>query len=138
MYNEARQIRREFHKQKQGNKTMLNSTIITDTPTIDDSLATLEAKLAKQEERNIVDAFQLDFGFSLDELPNLDLPIETYEKHLVWQAEDEQEEKELKEEEEQAIILEMHETCPNWDDSSDTYNRILEEDKNSVAGLMLF
>jgi hypothetical protein len=138
MYNEARQIRREFHKQKQGNKTMLNSTITTDTPTIDDSKPSLDSKLARQEQRNIVNAFQLDFGFSLDELPDLDLPIETYEKHLGWMAEDEQEAKEIKEEEEQAIILEMHETCPNWDDSTDTYDRILEEDKHAVAGLMPF
>ena len=117
---------------------MLNSTIITDTPTIEDSKPSLAAKLARQEQRNIVDAFQMDFGFSLDELPDLDLPIETYEKHLVWMAEDEQEAKEIKEEEEQAIILEMHETCPNWDDSTDTYDRILEEDKHAVAGLMPF
>ena len=117
---------------------MLNSIITALTPTIDDSKPSLDSKLARQEQRNIVDAFQMDFGFSLDELPDLDLPIETYEKHLVWMAEDEQEAKEIKEEEEQAIILEMHETCPNWDDSTDSYDRILEEDKNAVAGLMPF
>ena len=117
---------------------MLNSIITALTPTINDSKPSLNAKLAQQEQQAILEDFQLDFGFDLSELPNLDLPIETYEKHLVWMAEDEQEEKELKEEEEQAIILEMHETCPNWDDSSDTYDRILEEDKHAVAGLMLF
>ena len=56
---------------------MPNSTIITDTPTIEDSKPSLDSKLAHQEQRNLVDAFQLDFGFSLDELPNLDLPLET-------------------------------------------------------------
>ena len=116
---------------------MLNSTIITDTPTIDDSKPSLDAKLAQQEQRNIVDAFQLDFGFSLDELPDLDLPIETYTKHLVWMAEDAIEAQEIKEEEAQAIIMEMHESCPNWDDSTDTYDRILEEDKHAVAGLII-
>ena len=118
---------------------MLNSTIITDTPTIDDSLATLEQKAIFQEQQNLIkDAFRNDFGFSLDELPNLNLPIETYTKHLVWMAEDAKEAKEIAEEEAQAIILEMHETCPNWDDSTDTYDRILEEDKHAVAGLMPF
>ena len=116
---------------------MLNSTIITDTPTIEDSKPSLDSKLAHQEQRNIVDAFQMDFGFSLDELPDLDLPIETYTKHLVWMHEDMQEAQEIKEEEAQAIIMEMHESCPNWDDSSDTYDRILEEDKNAVAGLVI-
>jgi hypothetical protein len=115
---------------------MLNSTIITDTPTIDDSKPSLDSKLAHQEQQAIIEDFQLDFGFSLDELPDLDLPIETYEKHLVWMVEDEQEAKELKEEEEQAIILEMHEECPNWDNSTDAYERILEEDKHAVAGLI--
>ena len=118
---------------------MLNSTIITDTPTIDDTPSTLEERAIFQEKQNLIkDAFRNDFGFSLDELPNLNLPIETYTKHLVWMVEDAQEEKELKEEEEQAIILEMHETCPNWDDSTDTYDRVLEEDKNAIAGLMPF
>lgn len=117
---------------------MLNSTIITDTPTIEDSKPSLNAKLAHQEQQAIIEDFQMDFGFSLEELPNLDLPLETYTKHLVWMAEDAMEEKEIKEEEEQAIIMEMHETCPNWDDSSDTYDRILEEDRNAVAGLMPF
>jgi len=116
---------------------MLNSTIITDTPTIDDTPSTLEQRAIFQEQQNLIkDAFRNDFGFSLDELPDLDLPIETYEKHLVWMVEDEQEAKELKEEEEQAIILEMHEECPNWDNSTDAYERILEEDKHAVAGLI--
>ena len=121
---------------------MLNSTIITDTEdlasSLEDSKPSLDAKLAQQEQQAIIEDFQLDFGFSLEELPNLDLPIETYTKHLVWMAEDIQEAQEIKEEEAQAIIMEMHETCPNWDDSSDTYDRILEEDRNAVAGLMPF
>ena len=121
---------------------MLNSTIITDTEdltsSLEDSKPSLDSKLAHQEQRNLVDAFQLDFGFSLEELPSLDLPLETYTKHLVWMHEDMQEAQEIKEEEAQAIILEMHEDCPNWDDSSDTYDRILEEDRNAVAGLMPF
>ena len=118
---------------------MLNSTIITDTPTIEDSKPSLDAKLAHQEQQALIeDAFQMDFGFSLDELPDLDLPIETYTKHLVWMHEDMQEAQEIKEEEAQAIIMEMHESCPNWDDSSDTYDRILEEDKNAVAGLVIW
>ena len=65
----------KFHKQNKGKKTMLNSIITALTPTIDDSKPSLDSKLARQEQRNIVDAFQMDFGFSLDELPDLDLPI---------------------------------------------------------------
>ena len=71
----------------------------------------------------------MDFGFDLSDLPNLDLPIETYEKHLVWMYEDEMEAKEIAKEEAQAIILEMHEERNNWDDSTDTYDRVLPEDK---------
>ena len=117
---------------------MLNSIITALTPTINDSKPSLNAKLAQQEQQAILEDFQLDFGFDLSELPNLDLPIETYTKHLVWMAEDEQEAKEIAEEEAQAIIMAMHKECPNWDDSSDTYDRILEEDKHAVAGLMPF
>ena len=122
-------------------KTMPNSTIIRPTqdltPSLNDSIPTINAKLAQQEQRAIIEDFQLDFGFSIDELPSLDLPIESYEKHLVWLAEDEQETKEIAQEEQQAIILEMHEDCSNWDCETDAYNRVLPEDRHAVAGLVI-
>ena len=76
--------------------------------TINDSTYSHNAKLAQIEERAIVEDFQLDFGFSLDELPNLDLPLSAYEDELE--------------------IMAMHEDRPHWDDSTDAYDRVSESD----------
>ena len=87
---------------------MLNTHKTDITPTIDDSTYSHNVKLAQVEERAIVENFQLDFGFSLEELPNLDLPLSAYEDELE--------------------IMAMHEDRPHWDDSTDAYDRVSESD----------
>ena len=90
-------------------KTMLNPTITTVTPTIDDSTVVRNAKASIEEQREIIENFQLDFGFSLDELPDLDLPLSVYEEELEFLA--------------------MHDEQPNWDDSTDAHDRVSDSDK---------
>ena len=87
---------------------MLHTHKTDDVPTIDDSTYSHNVKLAQVEERAIVENFQMDFGFSLEELPNLDLPLSAYEDELE--------------------IMAMHEDRPHWDDSTDAFDRISESD----------
>ena len=88
---------------------MLNSTITTLTPTIDDSTIERNAKACIEEQREIIENFENDFGFSLDELPNLDLPLSVYEEELE--------------------ILAMHDEHPHWDCETDSFDRVSDSDK---------
>ena len=88
---------------------MLNPTITTVTPTIDDSTIERNKKACIEEQREIIENFQLDFGFSLDELPNLDVPLSVYEEELEFLA--------------------MHEERPNWDCETDSFDRVSDSDK---------
>jgi hypothetical protein len=87
---------------------MLHTQQTDNVPTIDDSTYSHNILLAEIEERAIVEDFQLDFGFSLEELPNLDLPLSAYEDELE--------------------IMAMHEERPHWDDSTDAFDRVSESD----------
>ena len=88
---------------------MLNPTISTVTPTIDDSTIERNKKACIEEQREILENFQLDFGFSLDELPNLDVPLSVYEEELEFLA--------------------MHEERPNWDCETDSFDKVSDSDK---------
>jgi|TARA_R110000824_G_scaffold95820_1_gene230103 hypothetical protein len=91
-------------------KTMLHTNEPTNTTiTHEDSPYIMSAKLAVEEGRAIVEGFQLDFGFSLNDLPSLDVPLSVYEDELE--------------------LIAMHEERPHWDDSTDCFDRISSEDK---------
>ena len=81
------------------------------TITINDSQLQINEKLAQQEKQAILNDFQSDFGFSLKDLPSLDLPLHKYEQALTEQA-----------------FLEAMSTEPaNWDCETDAYTRFEQE-----------
>tara|TARA_R110002012_G_scaffold309572_1_gene516613 strand:- start:917 stop:1186 length:270 start_codon:yes stop_codon:yes gene_type:complete len=83
------------------------------TITINDSQSVIKNKLAKDERNAILIAFESDFGFSLADLPSLDLPLATYCEQLPQN-------------EEMILALYLSELCdeePNWDCETDAYSR---------------
>ena len=52
------------------------------TITINDSQSIIKDKLAKDERNAILQDFEIDFGFSLTDLPSLDLPLNEYCEQL--------------------------------------------------------
>lgn len=48
------------------------------TITIDDNQSVINDKLAQAEKQAIINDFEADFGFSLKDLPSLDLPLNEY------------------------------------------------------------
>lgn len=77
------------------------------TITINDSQLQINDKLAQQEQQAILNDFQSDFGFSLKDLPSLDLPLHKYEQALT----------------EQAFLEAMSNEPANWDCETDAYTR---------------
>ena len=83
------------------------------TITINDSQSIINDKLAKDERNAILLDFESDFGFSLADLPSLDLPLSTYCEQLPQN-------------EEIMLALYLSELCdeePNWDCETDAYSR---------------
>ena len=56
------------------------------TITINDNQSVINNKLAQAERQAIINDFESDFGFSLKDLPSLDLPLHKYEQALTEQA----------------------------------------------------
>ena len=81
------------------------------TITIDDNQYTINDKLAQAERQAIINDFESDFGFSLKDLPNLDLPLNQYEQALT----------------EQAFLEAMSNEPANWDCETDAYTRFEQE-----------
>ena len=85
------------------------------TITINDSQSVIKNKLAQDERNAIIQDFESDFGFSLADLPNLDLPLSTYCEQLP-------------QDEEIMLALYLSEMCdeePYWDCETDAYNRFM-------------
>lgn len=83
------------------------------TITINDSQSVIKNKLAKDERNAILSDFEADFGFSLADLPSLDLPLATYCEQLP-------------QDEEIILALYLSEMCdenPHWDCETDAYDR---------------
>ena len=83
------------------------------TITINDSQSVIKNKLAKDERNAILLDFESDFGFSLTDLPSLDLPLTTYCEQLPQN-------------EEVMLALYLSDLCdeePNWDCETDAYSR---------------
>ena len=83
------------------------------TITINDSQLQINNKLAQQEQQAILDDFQSDFGFSLKDLPSLDLPLNEYcnqlpQDHEMIEA---------------ICWLELSKENPYWDCETDAYDR---------------
>ena len=77
------------------------------TITINDSQSVINDKLVQAERQAIINDFESDFGFSLKDLPSLDLPLNQYEQALTELA-----------------FLEAMSTEPaNWDCETDAYTR---------------
>ena len=81
------------------------------TITINDNQSVINDKLAKQEQQAILKDFEKDFGFSLKDLPSLDLPLHKYEQALT----------------EQAFLEAMSSEPANWDCETDAYSRFEQE-----------
>ena len=81
------------------------------TITIDDNQSVINDKLAQAERQAIINDFESDFGFSLSDLPSLDLPLNQYEQALT----------------EQAFLQAMSNEPANWDCETDAYTRFEEE-----------
>ena len=81
------------------------------TITINDTQYTINNKLAKQEQQAILKDFEKDFGFSLKDLPSLDLPLHKYEQTLT----------------ELAFLEAMSNEPANWDCETDAYTRFEQE-----------
>jgi hypothetical protein len=77
------------------------------TITINDTQSVINDKLAQQEQQAILNDFEKDFGFSLKDLPSLDLPLHQYEQALI----------------EQAFLEAMSNEAPHWDCETDAYTR---------------
>ena len=88
------------------------------TITINDTQYTINDKLAQQEKQAILKDFEKDFGFSLKDLPNLDLPLNQYEQALT----------------EQAFLQAMSNEPANWDCETDAYTRF----ENEVVQMPIF
>lgn len=80
------------------------------TITINDTQLQINNKLAQQEQQAILKDFESDFGFSLKDLPSLDLPLHKYEQALT----------------EQAFLEAMSNEPDNWDCETDAYSRFID------------
>ena len=80
------------------------------TITINDTQVQINNKLAQAERQAILNDFEKDFGFSLSDLPNLDLPLHKYEQALI----------------EQAFLEAMSNEEPHWDCETDAYSRFID------------
>ena len=83
------------------------------TITIDDNQSVINDKLAQQEKQAILNDFQSDFGFSLSDLPSLDLPLNEYcdqlpQDHEMIEA---------------LCWIELSKENPYWDCETDAYDR---------------
>jgi len=84
-----------------------------DTITINDSQLQINNKLAQQERQAIINDFESDFGFSLKDLPSLDLPLNEYcnqlpQDHEMIEA---------------LCWLELSKEDPNWYCETDGFTR---------------
>ena len=77
------------------------------TITIDDNQSVINNKLVQAERQAIINDFEADFGFSLSDLPSLDLPLNQYEQALT----------------ELAFLEAMSNEPANWDCETDAYTR---------------
>jgi hypothetical protein len=80
--------------------------------TIDDNNYTITIKNASSETLAILEDFEKDFGFSLNELPNLDLPLDLYVRALEDQVNDQ-------------ILAQLCDEDPHWDCETDAYDRFM-------------
>tara|TARA_R100000329_G_C7517766_1_gene182535 strand:- start:211 stop:480 length:270 start_codon:yes stop_codon:yes gene_type:complete len=83
------------------------------TITINDSQLQVNDKLAKAERQAIINDFESDFGFSLKDLPSLDLPLNEYcnqlpQDHEMIEA---------------LCWIELSKENPHWDCETDAYDR---------------
>jgi hypothetical protein len=85
------------------------------TITINDSQSVINDKLAQDERNAILLDFESDFGFSLTDLPSLDLPLATYCEQLPIDYE----------RQEALCWLELSKENPHWDCETDSYDRFL-------------
>tara|TARA_R100000808_G_C2135751_1_gene144116 strand:+ start:1358 stop:1627 length:270 start_codon:yes stop_codon:yes gene_type:complete len=87
-----------------------------DTITINDSQSIIKDKLAKDERNAILKDFESDFGFSLSDLPSLDLPLAKYCEQLP-------------QDNDVMLALYLFEMCdkePHWDCETDAYDRFID------------
>ena len=87
-----------------------------DTITINDSQSIIKDKLAKDERNAILKDFESDFGFSLSDLPSLDLPLNEYCEQLPQN-------------DDVMLALYLFEMCdkePHWDCETDAYDRFID------------
>ena len=90
--------------------------------TIEDNNTTISIKNASTESLAIIEDFEADFGFSLDELPNLDLGLAEYCNQLP-------------KDEEAVLALYLTELCdeqPHWDCETDAYDRFMQIDSLTI------
>ena len=95
---------------KTKDKHMLN------TITINDSQSIINDKLAQDEQNAILQDFESDFGFSLSDLPSLDLPLAKYCEQLP-------------QDNDVMLALYLFEMCdkePHWDCETDAYDRFID------------
>ena len=100
-------------------KLTLNKTkdkYMLNTITINDSQSVINDKLAKQEQQAILKDFEKDFGFSLKDLPSLDLPLNEYCNQLP------QNYKMI----EALCWTELSKENPHWDCETDAYDRFID------------
>ena len=83
------------------------------TITIDDNQSVINDKLVQAERQAIINDFESDFGFSLSDLPSLDLPLNEYcnqlpQDHGMIEA---------------LCWLELSKENPNWYCETDGFSR---------------
>ena len=86
------------------------------TITINDTQYTINNKIAQAEKQAIINDFESDFGFSLSDLPSLDLPLNEYcdqlpQDHEMIEA---------------LCWLELSKEKPNWDCETDAFDRFID------------
>ena len=86
------------------------------TITINDTQLQINNKLAKQEQQAILKDFEKDFGFSLKDLPSLDLPLNEYcnqlpQDHEIIEA---------------LCWIELSKENPHWDCEPDAFARFID------------
>ena len=86
------------------------------TITINDTQLQINNKLAKQEQQAILKDFEKDFGFSLKDLPSLDLPLNEYcnqlpQDHEIIEA---------------LCWIELSKENPHWYCETDAFDRFID------------
>ena len=86
------------------------------TITITDTQLQINNKLAKQEQQAILKDFEKDFGFSLKDLPSLDLPLNEYcnqlpQDHEIIEA---------------LCWIELSKENPHWVCETDAFDRFID------------